>query len=120
MKVARQQAQGALRFGDDHDAGRGAVELTEAGTTLACKLSDIFARLDQALDPEVNRARSEIHISAMPSLAAKWLAPRLPGFEARYPQWALRLDVDRTRACRRVPSRPAAIPPRGPPPSRPR
>ncbi|HZV64570.1 MAG TPA: transcriptional regulator GcvA [Telluria sp.] len=70
-----------------------AVELTEAGTTLAYKLSDIFARLDQALDPEVHRARSEIHISAMPSLAAKWLAPRLPGFEARYPQWAVRLEV---------------------------
>lgn len=71
-----------------------AVELTEAGTTLALKLRDIFARLDQALDPEVHRARLVIHISAMASLAGKWLAPRLPGFEARHPQWAVRLEVD--------------------------
>ena len=71
-----------------------AVELTEAGTTLAIKLREIFERLDQALDPEVHRARATIRISAMQSLAAKWLAPRLPGFEARYPQWVVRLEVE--------------------------
>lgn len=71
-----------------------AVELTDAGCTLALKLRDIFARLDQALDPEVHRARSVINISAMPSLAAKWLAARLPAFEARHPQWAVRLEVE--------------------------
>ncbi len=71
-----------------------AVELTAAGAALAASLHDIFARLDQALDPQRQRARSTIVISAMPSLAAKWLAPRLPDFEARYPQWQVRLDVE--------------------------
>lgn len=70
-----------------------AVELTAAGAALAASLQDIFARLDEALDPERQRARSTIVISAMPSLAAKWLAPRLPDFEARHPQWQVRLDV---------------------------
>lgn len=70
-----------------------AVELTAAGAALAASLQDIFARLDEALDPQRQRARSTIVISAMPSLAAKWLAPRLPDFEAKYPQWQVRLDV---------------------------
>lgn len=71
-----------------------AVELTAAGAELALSLHDIFARLDQALDPQRHQQRSTIVISAMPSLAAKWLAPRLPDFEARHPQWQVRLDVD--------------------------
>ena len=32
-------------------------------------------------------------LSVLPSLAGKWLAPRLPDFEARHPQWQVRLDV---------------------------
>jgi LysR family glycine cleavage system transcriptional activator len=71
-----------------------AVELTDAGTALALSLQDIFSRLDSVLDPKVHHARSVIHVSAMSSLAGKWLAPRLPGFEARYPHWAVRLAVE--------------------------
>lgn len=71
-----------------------AVELTEAGSALALKLQDIFSRLDCALDPEVYSARSVVRVSAMSSLAGKWLAPRLPGFEARYPQWTVSMAVE--------------------------
>lgn len=71
-----------------------AVELTAAGAALAAALEDIFARLDDALDPARHQARSTIVISAMPSLAAKWLAPRLGDFEARYPQWRVVMDVE--------------------------
>lgn len=70
-----------------------AVELTAAGVALAGTLQDIFVRLEQALDPSRYRECSVIRISAMPSLAAKWLAARLPDFEARYPQWQVRIDV---------------------------
>lgn len=70
-----------------------AVELTEAGAALALTLQDIFTRLEEALDPQGHQARSTILISVLHSLAAKWLAPRLPDFEARYPQWQVRLDV---------------------------
>lgn len=70
-----------------------AVELTAAGAALAATLENIFARLESALDPALHQARSTIVISAMPSLAAKWLAQRFPDFEARHPQWQVRLDV---------------------------
>ena len=70
-----------------------AVELTDAGAALAATLRDIFIALDAALDPQRHQVRSTIVISAMPSLAAKWLAPRLPHFEARHPQWQVRMDV---------------------------
>lgn len=71
-----------------------AVELTAAGAALASTLKELFASLDEALDPQRHQDRSTIVISAMPSLAAKWLAPRLPDFEARHPRWQVRLDVD--------------------------
>lgn len=71
-----------------------AVVLTDEGTSLALQLEEIFSRLEAALDPAQFGARSTIHISAMPSLAAKWLAPRLPDFEARHPQWQVRLTED--------------------------
>jgi LysR family glycine cleavage system transcriptional activator len=70
-----------------------AVELTETGVSLACKLRNLFAQLEDVLDPEAHQNQSTINISAMPSLAAKWLAQRLPDFEARNPQWRLRLDA---------------------------
>ena len=71
-----------------------AVELSAAGAALAAKLAPLFAGLDAALDPARQRARSTIVISAMPSLSAKWLAQRLPDFEARHPQWQVRLNVE--------------------------
>jgi LysR family transcriptional regulator, glycine cleavage system transcriptional activator len=71
-----------------------AVELTAEGKALAATLGDIFSRLDTALDPTRRAAGSTIVISAMPSLAAKWLAPRLGDFEARYPQWRVMIDVE--------------------------
>ena len=70
------------------------VELTSAGAALACTLKDLFIRLEAALDPAANRSRTVITVSAMQSLAAKWLAPRLPAFEAAFPQWQVHIDVD--------------------------
>ncbi len=70
-----------------------AVELTAAGALLARDLHAIFARLDDLLDPRQHQQRSTIIVSVLPSLAAKWLAPRLPDFEERYPQWQVRLEV---------------------------
>ena len=71
-----------------------AVQLTEAGAALAATLRELFVQLEAALDPELHLSQSTITISAMPSLAAKWLAQRLPGFEAAHPQWRIRLDAD--------------------------
>lgn len=71
-----------------------AVELTAEGVALAATLGGLFSELDAALDPNRHHARATIVISAMPSLAAKWLAPRLGDFEARNPQWQVRIDVE--------------------------
>lgn len=71
-----------------------AVELTSAGAALALTLGELFVRLECALDPVRASARTVIRISAMQSLAAKWLAPRLPHFEALNPQWRVELDVE--------------------------
>ncbi len=71
-----------------------AVELTTAGAALALNLGELFVRLECALDPVRASERGVIRISAMQSLAAKWLAPRLPQFEALHPQWRVETDVD--------------------------
>ncbi|HEY0063089.1 MAG TPA: transcriptional regulator GcvA [Telluria sp.] len=71
-----------------------AVQLTAEGAALAATLHGLFSGLDQALDPGRRQARSTIVISAMPSLAAKWLAPRLGEFEARHPHWRVMIDVE--------------------------
>jgi LysR family glycine cleavage system transcriptional activator len=71
-----------------------AVELTETGVGLACRLRDLFVQLEDVLDPETLASTNTINISAMPSLAAKWLAQRLPDFEARNPQWRVRINPD--------------------------
>ncbi|MCG2584268.1 transcriptional regulator GcvA [Massilia sp. TS11] len=71
-----------------------AVALTEAGTRLAATLQPLFQQLEDALDPKRQRDAGTLTLSAMPSLAAKWLAPRLPDFEARYPQWRIRMESE--------------------------
>jgi LysR family transcriptional regulator, glycine cleavage system transcriptional activator len=67
------------------------VVLTDVGRELAGRLQQAFGLIDSALDIAANPRRSPIQVSAMPSLAAKWLAPRLHRFEARYPKWSVRL-----------------------------
>jgi LysR family glycine cleavage system transcriptional activator len=69
------------------------VVLTEVGAKLAASLHALFADLDEALAQikEPNGAR--IRVSALPSLAAKWLVPRLHRFEAAHPTLSARIDT---------------------------
>jgi LysR family transcriptional regulator, glycine cleavage system transcriptional activator len=69
------------------------VVLTEVGRELADRLHEAFGLIDSALEIAVKPRRSPIQVSAMPSLAAKWLAPRLHRFEARHPKWSVRLSA---------------------------
>lgn len=63
-----------------------AVELTADGAQLAASLASLFVELEQVLDPRHGAAlQAPLRISAMPSLAAKWLAPRMADFEAQHP-----------------------------------
>lgn len=75
-----------------------ALKLTPAGKVLAREMQKLFAGLERSLDKlEIEgRARdaSTLTISAVPSLATKWLAPRLHGFQDAHPQIGLRIVAD--------------------------
>lgn len=71
------------------------VRLTPAGEALSRALNGAFADIASALD----RARravavSELKIAALPLFTSVWLSPRLPKFEAAYPNLSLAIDTD--------------------------
>src|SRR5260221_7026847 len=72
-----------------------ALRLTQAGLLLAKVAQESFASIEQALaDLESGgliAGPTTLTISAAPSFATKWLAPRLHRFQAAHPQIDLRL-----------------------------
>jgi LysR family glycine cleavage system transcriptional activator len=65
--------------------GRGIV-LTSAGAAFADKLRAALAQLASVVaEVSANQAKAPLRISALPSLAARWLLPRLPRFQALHP-----------------------------------
>jgi LysR family glycine cleavage system transcriptional activator len=85
---------GASLFERLHRASR----LTPAGKVLARDVQKLFAGLDKTLDRLKSDGRlKEAHtltVSVVPSLASKWLAPRLHGFQNLHPQISLRIAAD--------------------------
>ena len=69
------------------------VELTETGAKLAATLHTLFAELSDALTQVTDPSELRIRVSALPSLAAKWLVPRLHRFESRRPTLKVRIDT---------------------------
>jgi LysR family transcriptional regulator, glycine cleavage system transcriptional activator len=70
------------------------IVLTQAGATLLPALSGAFDRVAEAIDAIVEdggRAPS-LTISAVPSIAYRWLVPRLAGFTSAHPEIAIRLE----------------------------
>ena len=60
--------------------------LTEAGQSYLPALSDAFDAMDQATQRLQRQKHSgPVRITVLPSLAAKWLMPRLPRFRERHP-----------------------------------
>ncbi len=71
------------------------VLLTDAGQLYGSELREVFARLVLASDRVRRQAASPIlTISMVPSLATRWLIPRLGEFRARHPEIDLRLEVN--------------------------
>jgi len=74
-----------------------ALRLTAGGTRLAAVASDAFARLERGLseleESGLMAGPAMLTISAAPTIAAKWLVPRLHRFEARHPGIDLRLQA---------------------------
>ncbi|GAB3252265.1 LysR family transcriptional regulator [Chitinimonas naiadis] len=71
-----------------------AVRLTASGCELAQAVSAAFAQIDTALTaaaPRARRQRNTLVISAVPTLASRWLAPRLHRFHDAYPDIDLHL-----------------------------
>ena len=78
------------------------VVLTPAGQRLAPAVLDAFKQLRTAFAQAVERVESELAITALPTIAAAWLVPRLGAFQLAHPRLAVRLDtavqlVDLTR-----------------------
>jgi LysR family transcriptional regulator, glycine cleavage system transcriptional activator len=76
-----------------------ALQLTPAGLELAAETQDAFGRLRQlvaSLRDGTATGSQTLTVSAVPSLAAKWLAPRLHAFQAAHPRITLRIVADET------------------------
>jgi LysR family glycine cleavage system transcriptional activator len=78
------------------------VVLTPAGHRLAPAVLDAFKQLHTAFAQAIERVESELAITALPTIAAAWLVPRLGTFQLAHPRLAVRLDtavqlVDLTR-----------------------
>ena len=69
------------------------VVLTAAGQRLAPVVIDAFKQLQSAFAQAVDRAETELAITALPTIAATWLVPRLGAFQLAHPKLAVRLDT---------------------------
>lgn len=74
------------------------LTLTEAGRTLLAGLTESFDGLAAAVRQV--RERDVVRLAVHPSLAVKWLVPRLADFEARHPEVSLVLSELELRAMR--------------------
>jgi LysR family glycine cleavage system transcriptional activator len=70
-----------------------AVTLTPDGRALAARLDELFSALEQALDPKRFVQAKPLRVTAMPSLAAKWLAHRVADY-ALHAQFPIELTDD--------------------------
>ena len=71
------------------------VLLTDAGQLYGSELREAFARLAAASERVRRHAASPVLTASMPpSLAARWLIPRLGGFRARHPDIDVRVEVN--------------------------
>ncbi len=71
------------------------VELTPDGRKFALRIRGAFNEISQAV--EGIRVTDEDHgkltISTLPGLASRWLFPRLPGFQKRYPEYKVQVSI---------------------------
>lgn len=71
-----------------------ALALTEAGAKAAPEVTDAFDRLERAYATMRTGGRAgPLTISLPPSLASKWLVPRLGRFQALYPEIEVLIDA---------------------------
>jgi LysR family transcriptional regulator, glycine cleavage system transcriptional activator len=71
--------------------GHRSIALSLTGQTLAPRLKALFVEMEHLLSEVANFDVTSLQISAMPSFASKWVAPRLASFISRYPQIQVRI-----------------------------
>lgn len=70
------------------------VTMTAAGDRLATRLGEAFGRLRAAV-ADAQRSSQVVTLSMLPSVAARWFAPRLGRFIAQHPGIDLRITASR-------------------------
>lgn len=68
-----------------------AVRLSPRGADLSQSLTELLANMVQLIADFSNREVASLEISAMPSFAARWLAPRLARFTIQHPDCRIRI-----------------------------
>ena len=71
--------------------GHRSVVLSDTGASLAPRLTHLFSEMEELLSESVGPESSLVRVTAMPSFAHQWLAPRLGRFAARFPQYQVRV-----------------------------
>ena len=71
--------------------GHRSVTLSPTGERLAPRLTALYVELERLLFEVVEPELASLQISAMPSFATKWVAPRLSTFTARHPDLQIRI-----------------------------
>jgi LysR family transcriptional regulator, glycine cleavage system transcriptional activator len=71
--------------------GHRSIALSATGRTLAPRLKSLFVEMEHLLSEVANFDVTSLQISAMPTFASKWVAPRLASFIGRYPQIQVRI-----------------------------
>jgi LysR family transcriptional regulator, glycine cleavage system transcriptional activator len=71
--------------------GHRSIALSTTGRTLAPRLKSLFVEMEHLLSEVANFDVTSLQISAMPTFASKWVAPRLASFIRRYPQIQVRI-----------------------------
>lgn len=74
------------------DLPRG-LRLTPAGAQYLAQISPAFDQIAEATEAFLEKPAGAIVINSEPMFAAKWLVPRLGGFNAAFPETEIRLEV---------------------------
>ena len=77
------------------DRVRRRVALTDAGAEYAARIRQHLDHIEKDTFSLMSRAGlgRRLHIAVLPTLAAHWLIPRLPAFQAQYPDISLSLSL---------------------------
>jgi LysR family glycine cleavage system transcriptional activator len=78
--------------------GHRSIELSPAGRKLAPRLTALFAEMEGLISEVAELDAQALQVSAMPTFASRWVAPRLGSFSSAHPRIQVRLSGSDRRA----------------------